>query len=74
MKKFHAKTTIFGLITAYQACLFCMAFVFLILVFFIDHYCVGVSNEHCTLSFFFISPVANIALFIFDLQMFIQLA
>ena len=53
MKKFHAKKTIFGLITAYQACLFCMAFVFLILVFFIDHYCVGVSNKHCALSFFF---------------------
>ena len=31
-----------------------MAFVFLIIVFFIDHYCarVGVSNKYCLLSFF----------------------
>ena len=28
-----------------------MAFVFVIVVFFIDHYCAGVSNKHC-LSFF----------------------
>ena len=29
-----------------------MAFVFSIVVFFIDHYCAGVSNKHCLLSFF----------------------
>ena len=40
MKKCHAKN-IFGKMTAYQAKPFCMAFVFLIVVFFIDHYCVG---------------------------------
>ena len=50
MKKCHAKH-IFGKVTAYQTQPFCMAFVFSIVVFFIDHYCAGVSNKHC-LSFF----------------------
>ena len=31
----------FGKVTAYQTHPFCMAFVFLIVVFFIDHYCAG---------------------------------
>ena len=31
---------------------FCMAFVFSIVVFFIDYYCAGVCNKHCLLSFF----------------------
>ena len=44
----------FGKMTAYLTNSFCMAFVFLIhVVSFIDHYCVGVSNKHCLLSFFF---------------------
>ena len=42
----------FGKVTAYQTKPFCMAFVFLIvLVFFIGHYCAGVSNKLCLLSF-----------------------
>ena len=43
-----------------------MAFVFSIVVFFIDHYCAGVSSKHC-LSFFF-SLIVNVRpLFVFDL-------
>ena len=38
---------------AYQTEPFCIAFVFLIVVFFIDYYFAGVSNKHCLLSFFF---------------------
>ena len=32
---------VFGKVTAYQTQPFCMAFVFSIVVFFIDHYCEG---------------------------------
>ena len=44
---------LFGRVTAYLTKPFCMAFVFLIVVFVIDQYCLGVSNyKHCMLSFF----------------------
>ena len=49
MKKYRAKKFIFGKVTAYQT--FCMAFVFLIVVLFIDH-CAGLSNKHYLLSLF----------------------
>ena len=48
MKKCHAKN-IFGKMTAYQTWPFCMAFVFLIVAFFIDYYCAGVSYMHACL-------------------------
>ena len=41
MKKCHAKKNIFGKVTVYQTWPFCMAFVFSIVVFFIDHYYAG---------------------------------
>ena len=41
MKKCHAKSIFFGKMTAYQTKPFRMAFVFLIVFFFIDHYCAG---------------------------------
>ena len=41
MKKYRAKKII-GKVTAYQTIKpFCMAFIFSIVVFFIDHYCAG---------------------------------
>ena len=46
MKKCHAKKKNFW----QSDCL--SNFVFSIVVFFIDHYCAGVSNKHCLLSFF----------------------
>ena len=48
----------FGKMTAYRTKQVCMAFVFIIVVLFIDHYCAGgvgggggSSNKHCLLSF-----------------------
>ena len=41
MKKCHAKELFFREMTAYQTKPFCMGFVFLIVVFFSDHYCAG---------------------------------
>ena len=49
----HEEANIFGKLTAYETLKpICMSFVFSAVVIFIDHYCAGVSNEHCLLSFF----------------------
>ena len=52
MKKCHAPIKQFWQSDYLSNLAIFMAFVFSIVVFFIDHYCTGVSNNHCLLSFF----------------------
>ena len=50
MKNWHAKNVLVKYCFSNLAILY--GLVFLILVFFIGHYCAGVSDKHCLLSFF----------------------
>ena len=66
MKKCHAKKIVFllnnclaNLAIFFFFFFFCMAFVFLKLIFFIDHYYAGVSDKRCLLSFFHLKLATN---------------
>ena len=52
MKKCHARNFLLLLNNCFSNLAILYGFCILILVFFIDHYCRGVSDKHCLLSFF----------------------